>query len=48
MTDRRRKEILAVVGKSPHTIQATLNELGVSTSSYYRWRRRFQSSLRPN
>lgn len=42
MTDRRRKEILAVVGKSPHTIQATLNELGVSTSSYYRWRQRFQ------
>jgi len=42
MTDPRRREIVALVGKSPHTIAATVSELGVSTSSYYRWRQRFQ------
>jgi transposase InsO family protein len=29
-----------VVAKSPHTIEATLVELGVPKSSYYRWKRR--------
>jgi putative transposase len=42
MTDPRRREIVALVGKSPHTIAATVSEIGVSTSSYYRWRQRFQ------
>jgi hypothetical protein len=37
MTDPRRQEIITVVGKSPHTIQATLNEIGVSRRSYYRF-----------
>lgn len=42
MTDQRRKEIVALVSKSPHTIQATLNEVGVSRRSYYRWKRRLE------
>jgi putative transposase len=42
MSDDRRQEIITLVGKSPHTIQATLNELGVSWRSYYRWKGRFQ------
>lgn len=42
MTDQRRQEIVALVDKSPHTIQATVSEVGVSRSSYYRWKRRFQ------
>jgi transposase InsO family protein len=42
MTDQRRQEIVALVGRSPHTIAATVSEIGVSTSSYYRWRQRFQ------
>jgi transposase len=42
MTDTRRQEVIALVSKSPHTIQATMSEIGVSTSSYYRWRQRFQ------
>jgi putative transposase len=42
MTDTRRREVIALVSKSPHTIQATLNEVGVSRRSYYRWKRRFE------
>jgi putative transposase len=41
MTDPRRREIVALVGKSPHTIAATVSEIGVSARSYYRWKRRF-------
>jgi putative transposase len=39
MTDERRREIVELVNKSPHTIVATCREVGVSRSSYYRWRR---------
>jgi len=42
MTDPRRQEIITVVGKSPHTIAATLSEIGVSRRSYYRWKRRLR------
>jgi len=44
MSDERRQEIITVVGKSPHTIRATLSEIGVSRRSYYRWKRRLQGS----
>jgi putative transposase len=42
MTDQRRREVIDLVDKSPHTVQATVSEVGVSRSSYYRWRRRVQ------
>jgi putative transposase len=42
MTDSRRQEIIALVAKSPHTIAATLGELGVSCRSYYRWKQRLE------
>ena len=38
MTKELRQDVIALVGKSPHTIAATLREIGVSKSSYYRWR----------
>jgi putative transposase len=47
MTDRRRREIVALVAKSPHTVQATVSEIGVSKSSYYRWKRRLRGSTEP-
>lgn len=34
----RRQEIITLVEKSPHTVTATMAEVGVSRSSYYRWR----------
>jgi transposase InsO family protein len=37
MTQERRNEVLALVEKSPHTIQATVKEIGISKSTYYRW-----------
>ena len=38
MTPERRGEVLALVEKSPHTIEATVKEIGISKSTYYRWR----------
>jgi transposase InsO family protein len=38
MTPERRKEVIALVEKSPHTIEATVKEIGISRSSYYRWK----------
>jgi transposase InsO family protein len=40
MTDELRAQVLELVTRSPHTVQATLAEIGVSRSSFYRWRRR--------
>jgi putative transposase len=42
MTPQRRREIVELVTKSPHTVGATVNEIGVSKSSYYRWRAQLQ------
>ena len=39
MTDERRAEIVALVAKSPHTVEATVKEVGIAKSTYYRWRR---------
>jgi len=39
MIPERRAEIIRLVTKSPHTIVATLQEVGVARSTYYRWRR---------
>ena len=38
MTPERRAEIVALVAKSPHTIEATVKEVGIAKSTYYRWR----------
>jgi transposase InsO family protein len=35
-------QFVSLVAKSPHTVQATLRELGVSKSTYYRWRAEVQ------
>lgn len=42
MTDELRGEVVELVARSPHTVQATLREIGVSRSSFYRWRRRLR------
>ena len=46
MTGERRREIVELVAKSPHTVGATVAEIGVSKSSFYRWRARMESGLR--
>jgi putative transposase len=38
MTPERRAEIVALVAKSPHTVEATVKEVGIAKSTYYRWR----------
>jgi putative transposase len=43
MSEERRREIVELVTKSPHTVAATVAEIGVSKSSYYRWRVRGES-----
>jgi len=43
MSEERRREIVELVTKSPHTVGATVAEIGVSKSSYYRWRARGDS-----
>jgi transposase InsO family protein len=43
MTQGRRQEIVELVARSPHTVGATVAEIGVSKSSYYRWRARGES-----
>jgi putative transposase len=45
MTEERRREIVYLVAKSPHTVGATVAEVGVSKSSFYRWRARIESGL---
>ena len=41
MTEQQRREVVEVVAKSPHTVEATVQELGISRSTYYRWRAEF-------
>ena len=38
MTAAQRREVVELVAKSPHTVEATVRELGLSKSTYYRWR----------
>jgi putative transposase len=45
MTQQRRQEIVELVAKSPHTVAATVAEIGVSKSSYCRWWARGESVL---
>jgi transposase InsO family protein len=47
MTDALRDEVVELVTRSPHTVQATLAEIGVSRSSFYRWRRRIRQHHPP-
>jgi len=47
MTDELRGKVVELVARSPHTVQATLAEIGVSRRSFYRWRRRLQGGQRP-
>ena len=47
MTDELRADVLELVTRSPHTVQATLAEIGVSRSSFYRWRRCVQGQPAP-
>jgi putative transposase len=47
MSDQLRAEVLELVTRSPHTVGATLAEIGVSRSSFYRWRRRLRGQHRP-
>lgn len=44
MSGRLRAETVAVISRSPHTIQASCKEVGVSRSSYYRWRAKLQGN----
>ena len=44
MSGRLRAETVAVISRSPHTIQASCREVGVSRSSYYRWRAKLQGN----
>ena len=46
MTQGRRQEIVELVARSPHTVGATVAEIGVSKSCFYRWRARMESGLR--
>lgn len=44
MTQERRREVVELVARSPHTVGATVAELGVSKSSFYRWRAQLESA----
>jgi len=47
MTAEQREEVLALVAQSPHTVAATLAEIGVPKSTFYRWRAQGQGKDRP-
>jgi transposase InsO family protein len=38
MTVDQRREVVEVIERSPHTIESACREIGISRSSYYRWR----------
>jgi transposase InsO family protein len=44
MSGPLRAETVEVISRSPHTIQASCREVGVSRSSYYRWRAKLQGN----
>ena len=43
MSGPLRAETVEVISRSPHTIAASCREVGVSRSSYYRWRSKLQA-----
>jgi putative transposase len=47
MKDPLRAETVEVISRSPHTIRASCREVGVSRSSYYRWKARLEGAPRP-
>jgi transposase InsO family protein len=48
MTEEDRREMVALVGKSPHTVESTCAELGISKSTLYRWRAEFAGQKTPS
>ncbi len=38
MSEDQRREVVEVIDHSPHTIGSACREIGISRSSYYRWR----------
>jgi putative transposase len=47
MKEPLRAETVEVISRSPHTIRASCTEVGVSRSSYYRWKARLEGPRRP-
>jgi len=47
MSAEQKREVLAVVAQSPHTIAATLAEIGVPKSTFYRWRAQSKGEGKP-
>ena len=44
MGEQSRREIVELAAKSPHAVGATVKEIGISKSSYYRWRAQLQGA----
>ncbi len=42
----QRREVVEVIERSPHTIESACREIGISRSSYYRWRELVHGRLR--
>ena len=42
MTPQRKHEVIELVRRSPLAKKRTLEQLGLSSSTYYRWQRRFR------
>jgi len=38
MSEGQRREVVELIDHSPHTIESACREIGISRSSYYRWR----------
>jgi transposase InsO family protein len=47
MTAHQKEEVLALVAQSPHTVAATLAEIGVPKSTFYRWRAQGKGEGKP-
>ena len=47
MKEPLRAETVEVISRSPHTIRASCREVGVSRSSYYRWKTKLEGPPRP-
>lgn len=46
MTDAMRQEAIKVIEGSPHTIISACREVGISRSSFYRWRSRLRNKIK--
>jgi len=46
MTDALRQEAIKVIEVSPHTITSACREVGISRSSFYRWRNRLRGKAK--